>query len=43
MSDPLYTAVATSTGDGRAGGRARTSDGLLDVSLAIPQEMGGPG
>lgn len=43
MSDALYTAVATSTGDGRAGGRAITDDGLLDVTLAIPKSMGGPG
>ncbi|WP_154793344.1 organic hydroperoxide resistance protein [Occultella kanbiaonis] len=43
MSEPLYTTVATSTGDGRSGGRAVTDDGLLDVTLAIPRAMGGPG
>ncbi|GAB3597082.1 organic hydroperoxide resistance protein [Microbacterium tumbae] len=43
MSAPLYTTTATSTGDGRAGGRAVTDDGLLDVTLAIPASMGGPG
>jgi Ohr subfamily peroxiredoxin len=43
MPAPLYTATATSTGDGRAGGRAATDDGLLDVTLAIPASMGGPG
>ncbi|ASW54534.1 Ohr family peroxiredoxin [Plantactinospora sp. KBS50] len=43
MSAPLYTAVATSTGDGRAGGRAVTDDGALDVTLAVPAGMGGPG
>lgn len=43
MADTLYTAVATATGDGRAGGRAVTDDGLLDVTLAIPRTMGGPG
>ena len=43
MADPLYTAVATSTGDGRAGGRAVTDDGVLDLTLAIPRDMGGPG
>lgn len=43
MSTALYTATATSTGDGRAGGRAVTDDGVLDVSLAIPTSMGGPG
>lgn len=38
----LYTAVATATGQGRDG-HARTSDGLLDVDLAIPKELGGAG
>jgi osmotically inducible protein OsmC len=38
---PLYTAHATATG-GRSG-RSTTSDGLLDVPLAAPPEMGGPG
>jgi len=38
----LYTAVATATGDGRDG-RSRSDDGLLDVDLAIPKEMGGAG
>jgi osmotically inducible protein OsmC len=37
----LYTAHATATG-GRDG-RAVTDDGLLDVKLAPPQAMGGPG
>jgi len=37
----LYTAVATSTG-GRDG-RSISSDGLLDVKLAPPKELGGPG
>ncbi|MDJ1158466.1 organic hydroperoxide resistance protein [Chelatococcus sp. SYSU_G07232] len=37
----LYKARATATG-GRDG-RARTSDGQLDVALAVPKEMGGPG
>ena len=37
----LYTASATSTG-GR-GGRAVSSDGILDVSLTAPKELGGPG
>lgn len=40
--DILYTAVATSIGDGR-NGSARTSDGILEVQLATPTEMGGPG
>jgi lipoyl-dependent peroxiredoxin len=43
MADSIYTAVATSTGDGRAGGHAATDDGILDLTLAIPTAMGGPG
>ena len=43
MPETIYTAVATSTGEGRAGGRTRTDDGLLDLTLALPKEMGGPG
>ena len=43
MSKPLYLGIATSAGDGRAGGHARSDDGLLDVTLAIPKEMSGPG
>jgi osmotically inducible protein OsmC len=38
----IYTAVATATGDGRDG-RTRSSDGLIDLELAIPEEMGGAG
>jgi Ohr subfamily peroxiredoxin len=38
----LYEAEATATGEGRSG-RSRSSDGVLDVELAIPKEMGGPG
>lgn len=38
----LYTAEATATGEGR-GGRTRSSDGILDLDLAVPKEMGGPG
>jgi Ohr subfamily peroxiredoxin len=37
----LYTAEATAWG-GREG-RAATSDGKVDVQMAIPKEMGGPG
>jgi lipoyl-dependent peroxiredoxin len=43
MTQPtIYQTAATSTGDGR-NGRSRTVDGVLDVNLAIPKEMGGPG
>jgi lipoyl-dependent peroxiredoxin len=38
----LYTAEATVTG-GRAEGHGRTSDGLLEVELRLPTEMGGNG
>ena len=38
----LYTAEATSTGDGR-NGHVTTSDGRVDLDLAIPQAMGGTG
>ena len=37
----MYTATATATG-GR-NGRIRSSDGVLDLSLALPKELGGPG
>src|ERR1700710_2139658 len=40
--DAIYTATATATGDGRNGHTA-TEDGLLDVDVRVPQEMGGPG
>ncbi len=38
----LYTAIAHATGDGR-NGHARSEDGLLDLDLRIPTEMGGAG
>lgn len=40
--EALYTAVATATGDGR-NGHATTEDGMLDLDLRIPKEMGGAG
>ena len=40
--DVLYTATATATGDGR-NGHATSEDGLLDLDLRIPKEMGGAG
>lgn len=43
MSDKiLYTAEATVTG-GRAEGHGKTSDGVLEVDLRLPPEMGGQG
>jgi Ohr subfamily peroxiredoxin len=38
----LYTAEAVATGDGR-NGHTRTSDGLLDVDVRVPVELGGDG
>ncbi|WTF84688.1 organic hydroperoxide resistance protein [Micromonospora globbae] len=38
----LYTASARATGDGRDG-HVQTSDGTLDLDLAVPKEMGGNG
>ncbi|GGL96239.1 MULTISPECIES: organic hydroperoxide resistance protein [Micromonospora] len=38
----LYTASAQATGDGRDG-HVRTSDGVVELDLAVPKEMGGAG
>ncbi|HEY1821228.1 MAG TPA: organic hydroperoxide resistance protein [Trebonia sp.] len=38
----VYTATAHATGDGR-NGHARSEDGILDIDLRIPKEMGGAG
>ncbi|GAA4836622.1 organic hydroperoxide resistance protein [Kitasatospora terrestris] len=38
-----YTATVDVTGEGRNGGTARSSDGLLDHRLSIPKELGGAG
>jgi lipoyl-dependent peroxiredoxin len=42
VMDALYTAIATATGDGR-NGHVASEDGLLDVDVRIPKEMGGAG
>ena len=42
MANVLYTAEAHVTG-GRAEGHGATSDGMLEVDLRTPLEMGGPG
>ena len=39
--EPLYTAVATARG-GREG-EVVSDDGVLDLSLAVPTDLGGPG
>ena len=36
----LYTAHATSVG-GRGAGTAKTSDGMLDIKIGTPKELGG--
>src|SRR5881275_3700921 len=41
LAKDLYTARATASG-GREG-RSATDDGVLEVDLAVPREMGGPG
>jgi osmotically inducible protein OsmC len=42
MANTIYTAEAHVTG-GRADGHGRTSDGVLEVDLRLPTEMGGQG
>ncbi len=42
MANTLYTAEAHVTG-GRANGHGRTGDGMLEVDLRLPKEMGGQG
>jgi osmotically inducible protein OsmC len=42
MPGPIYTAHATVTG-GRAEGHGASSDGVLDVQLRLPSELGGEG
>ncbi|MEO6957019.1 MAG: organic hydroperoxide resistance protein [Antricoccus sp.] len=39
---PIYRTTALATGDGR-NGHARSDDGLVDLDLRIPKEMGGAG
>jgi Ohr subfamily peroxiredoxin len=43
VSETTYTAIATSTAEGRNGGRAVSDDGVLDVTLAVPKAFGGSG
>lgn len=40
--EPIYTAEALSTGNGRSG-HVRTSDDTVSIDLAPPKEMGGSG
>ncbi|HET6503121.1 MAG TPA: organic hydroperoxide resistance protein [Amycolatopsis sp.] len=43
MPEVTYTAVASSTAEGRNGGHAVSDDGTLDVTLAVPKALGGAG
>lgn len=40
--DVKYTAEATSSGGGRDG-KVRSDDGILDLDVKMPPELGGPG
>src|SRR3954465_6572534 len=40
--EALYTATATSSGDGR-NGHTESDDGQLSLDVRVPKEMGGPG
>jgi lipoyl-dependent peroxiredoxin len=40
--EPIYTATAHATGDGR-NGHVTSDDGFVDFDLRIPKEMGGAG
>ncbi len=44
---PIYTTTVTVSGGmashGRASGRARSGDGVLDLNLRMPAELGGDG
>jgi osmotically inducible protein OsmC len=42
VMEAVYTASATSTGDGR-NGHVASEDGFLDLDVRIPKEMGGAG
>jgi Ohr subfamily peroxiredoxin len=42
MVEPIYTATATSSGDGRSGA-VRSTEGYIDQNVRIPSSFGGPG
>ncbi|MCA1984382.1 organic hydroperoxide resistance protein [Nocardioides nematodiphilus] len=42
MTTPLYTASAASTGDAR-NGHVQSTDGILDLDVRMPKELGGAG
>lgn len=39
----LFSTGSTATGYGRDGGRVKSADGLIDLKIAHPRELGGPG
>jgi len=42
MTTPIYTASAASTGEAR-NGHVQSTDGILDLDVRVPKEMGGAG
>jgi Ohr subfamily peroxiredoxin len=42
MAETVYTAVATSSGDGR-NGWVRSSEGFINQKVSVPSAFGGPG
>jgi Ohr subfamily peroxiredoxin len=42
QTETVYAATATAYGDGR-NGHVTSDDDVLDLDLAVPKEMGGPG
>jgi len=42
MVNAVYTAEATSSGDGR-NGKVRSADGIIDQDVKMPPALGGPG
>lgn len=43
LATPLFTTQATSRNGGRSGGSVKSADGVIDLNLVVPKEMGGPG
>lgn len=43
MSNPKIVYTATATAKGGRAGHVRSSDGVIDIDLRVPKEMGGPG
>jgi lipoyl-dependent peroxiredoxin len=43
LETPLFTTQASSSNGGRSGGNVKSADGVIDLALVVPKEMGGPG